>query len=191
VSTGSNELLKTATMSLNIGKALSERLQHFVQIYVNRKNPLLIDTNNNHGHKNGDNGDSNIVDRNTELFQQLEFVETNQEWISVSIKTISTIMAAFLVNFLKQFSSIVSTCIFGTQVVINSIQTVIDPILQKHGFLSVVESPIISTTLRLGLFTAGLFLNLQANRYIPLVLKGPLAPFFLFENFLNRIFDKK
>jgi hypothetical protein len=170
-------------MSIDLGKALSERLTHFHHSYINKKlGKYKVNTID-------DDDDSDDDEDIASFKKKFKIIDTNDAWFKVGIKSGSILIAAVVILTCKKTALAISTCTFGAQIVIDSLQSLIDPILQKRNVKPIEDSPFVSTFLRLTLIGIGLYFNLLPNsRTIPKFLIAPVAPLIAFEAVLEKFF---
>ena len=154
-------------MGLHIGKVACNRVTKFF-------------------HNQPDNDDES---ESEPIESAAELLSTNVAWLKASLAVITRSAGVILSFFMNETLDVISACSLGTDILINGLQSLLDPIFKKMKIGTIKNSPKTTAAVHFILIFLGVKLQIfGANKYeIHPIIKVILAPVLMLEAFLKRM----
>lgn len=156
-------------MGLHIGKVACNRITKFF-----------------HNHPNdGDNGD----EMPEPIESAAELLSTNVAWVEAAL-IFATRAAGVVLSFvMNETLEVISACSLGTDILINGLQSLLDPILKKMKLGTIKESPKVTAAVHAILVFLGVKLQMFTADKVEIhpLLRVILLPVLILEGFLKKM----
>ena len=163
----SHETVKAVTLGLSIGNIVGERLATVVQSIS--RNLKSKDTN------------AQLVVSDEEM----------GKWTVAAIHGGSRALGIAISFFMERMAAMFSGCVLGAQMVMQALETVIDPLLEGAQLPTLAKNPELLTTMQMSLVGVGFMSQLKNGRHLPELVKILLAPLYALDYAVTAAFVLK
>lgn len=117
-------------------------------------------------------------------------LDQNRAWASTAITTGSHLLAIVFAGMLKRVAQISSACALGSQMVFDSLEELIDPLLEQMGLPTLKSNPSAAAALQGSVVVVGVLSQMRGHHGMPWLVEMALAPVLVAEAILKKTLMK-
>lgn len=168
VAAASNQLLAKATIGLQIGRALAERVME-----------IITDQGREWFEQHGERLESKHDSSMSILLNQ--FMQSNAAWVNNAVTAASAVAGFLVAHMFKKAMFVFSSCTTGAKMMLESCAAVVDPVLAEMGLPTLASGSKSTALLQTSLVAVGVYMNFSGAGRVPLPLKVVFAPLYAVE----------
>jgi hypothetical protein len=115
------------------------------------------------------------------------YVSSHKEWVGMSGRIVSRALGVVIAFLMDKALAVYGACTVGSDMLVNAIEDLFDPLLEKMHAPTIRSQPYYATMLQTSLIVIGARSQLLGRNRLPLVLKVLLSPVLAFEYFLDNL----